>query len=102
MFTPPQGGQPATSITPIYPTPLPRHRALVVTAAPKLLPHPDMTCGAARSILPGRASRGRNREVRSSRNNVASSCTEGGHGREAKAAMGSIQGVGNQDGVVWS
>src|SRR6266568_3659766 len=32
-------------------------------------PRSDMTCGTARSILPGRASQ----EVRSSRNNVASS-----------------------------
>jgi hypothetical protein len=47
-----------------------------------------MTCGAARSILPGRASH----EVRSSRDNVASSCTDGGQSREAKAATPSIQG----------
>jgi hypothetical protein len=38
--------------------------------------------------------------VRSFRNNVASSCTDGGSGREAKAATPSIQGVGNQDRVV--
>jgi len=38
--------------------------------------------------------------VRSSRDNVASSCTEGGQDREVKAATPSIQGVGNQDGVV--
>ena len=57
----------------------------------------DMTCGAARSILPGRASH----EVRSSRNNVAS-CKEGGRGCEARAATPSIQGVGNQDRVVGS
>jgi hypothetical protein len=48
----------------------------------------DMTCGAARSILPGRASH----EVRSSRDNVTSSCTDGGQSREAKAATPSIQG----------
>jgi len=47
-----------------------------------------MTCGAARSILPGRASH----EVRSSRDNVTSSCMDGGRGREAKAATPSIQG----------
>ena len=37
-------------------------------------------------------------EVRSSRNNVTSSCVEGGQGREVKAATLSIKGVGNQDG----
>ena len=47
-----------------------------------------MTCGAARSILPRRASH----EVRSSRDNVASSRTDGGQSREAKAATLSIQG----------
>ena len=62
----------------------------------------DMTCGAARSILPGRASRDRNRGVRSFRDNVASPCKEGGRDREIKAATPSIQGVGNQDSVVWS
>lgn len=36
-----------------------------------------------------------NRGVRSARDNVASSCTDGGHDREAKAATPSIQGVGD-------
>jgi hypothetical protein len=40
--------------------------------------------------------------VRSSRDNVASSCTEGDGGREAQAATPSIQGVGNQDRAVRS
>jgi len=50
-----------------------RHDVVAVTVMH--LGESDITCGAARSILPGRASH----EVRSSRNNVASSARMATH-----------------------